>query len=89
MNATPINKELTEDEFEEYLNEMYGTVDVCGMTFDSGAILRELDPTAFRCGQADYESELEPVEWECGECGAIYDNEDDAEDCCSDDESEG
>ena len=87
MNAKPINKELTEDEYEDTLNEIYGTVEVCGMTFDSGRILRELDPTAFVCGQVDYESELAPKEWACSVCGVVFDNEDEAEKCCN--ESEG
>jgi len=85
MNTKPIAREITEDEYEEYLNEAWGIVDVCGLPFDAGTILMELDPTAFRCGLADYESELEPIEWECGVCGTVFDNESEADDCCCDD----
>ena len=88
MNAKPVERELTEDEYEDVLNEIYGTVEVCGMTFDSGAILRELDPTAFRCGQVDYEDSLEPEEWACGVCGTTFDDEDEADDCCSEENKE-
>jgi len=86
MNAKPIEWELTDDEYEDILNETYGTVDVCGITFDSGAILRKLDPTAFRCGMTEYEDSLEPEEWACGVCGNTFDDEDDAEDCCTKEE---
>lgn len=81
MNAKQI--ELTEKEYEQKLNEIYGTVDICGQTFDAGYALRLLDPTAFDCGMAD-----EPEVWECGECDAEYDNETDAEECCQEECSE-
>jgi len=88
MDAQPIERELTEDEYEEILNKICGEVYVCGLTFDSGAVLRKLDPIAFRCSQADYESELESEEWKCGCCGVVYDDEDDAEECCRKEEIE-
>ncbi len=69
--------ELTEDEYEDMLNEIYGTVEVCGMTMDAGRILREMDETAFRCGMSD-----EPQHWRCLGCGKEFDDEDDAADCC-------
>jgi hypothetical protein len=76
-NMNSRQKELTEDQYEEMLTEIYGVVDVCGYKFDAGRVLRELDPTAFRCGMAD-----EPEVFVCGECDAEYDNETDAEECC-------
>jgi len=86
MNSEPVEKELTDEEFEDVLNNIYGDINICGMTFDSGYVLRELDPTAFRCGKIDYEDSLEPEEWVCGECGEIYYNEDEAEECCQPEE---
>lgn len=35
------------DEFEEYLNDSYGDVDVCGYKMASGTVLREMDTIAF------------------------------------------
>ena len=75
MNAKQI--ELTDKKYEDILNEAYGDVEICGMKFSSGYALRELDPTAFRCGMAD-----EPEKWECGECNSIYETEEEAKDCC-------
>ena len=75
--------ERTEDEFEEYLNETYETVEVCGMQMDQGRILRELDPIAFRCAMAD-----EPERWKCTECDNEYETEEEAGECCKEEEEE-
>lgn len=43
-----------ESAFEDALTDSYGTVSVCGYEYGAGAALRELDPTAFRCGLLDW-----------------------------------
>lgn len=43
-----------QDMFADSLGDSYGTVSVCGYEFDAGYALRELDPTAFRCGLLDW-----------------------------------
>lgn len=48
--------ELTDDEWVDYLNELYGTVEVCGNTYDAGRVLLEMSPTDFAIGKGDYES---------------------------------
>jgi len=70
-------KEVDEDEFEEMLNELYDDISVMGMTYGQGTALKELDPTAFRCMMAD-----EPITWICGECDAEFEDEDEADECC-------
>jgi hypothetical protein len=81
MNAT--EKYYTDEEYIEILNDIYGTVKVCGMTYDAGNLLQEIDPTAFRCGNNDYFDST--PRYECGECQAEFDNQDDAEECCKED----
>lgn len=81
MNATLRDKEISDEDYQEVLNDAYGTIEICGQTFDSGYALRELDPTAFRCGKADHEDTIDDV-WECSECSEEYKWEDDAEECC-------
>ena len=76
-----IEREKDEDAYEDMLNDIYGTVTVCGYEHDQGTLLREIDPTAFRCGLSD-----EPIEYECGECGEVFDDEGDAEECCEEEE---
>lgn len=75
MNAELV--ELTEAEFASRLTERFGTINICGLEYDSGTALQELDPTAFDVAHAD-----EPEEWKCCECDEAYDNENEAEDCC-------
>ena len=69
-------KEIDDREFADQLTEQYGMVTVCGMEYESGRALQELDPTAFRCAMAD-----EPEVWAC-ECGYEYETEDEANECC-------
>ncbi len=75
MNA--FEKEWTESETEEYINECYDTVIVCGFEYEQGTILKEVDPIAFRCAVADM-----PPRWICDHCEDEYDDEEDAEECC-------
>lgn len=66
------------DIHEESLAELLdceGPVEVAGMTFDPSAIVRELDPIAWRCMLADYNCG-QVCEYECVEVDAD-DEEDD------------
>ena len=73
------------DQFEETLNEVYGTVNICGQDFDAGTAYRELDPIGFRCGVSDWSSE--EFEEICG--GYAYKSDyNDAVEALSEEESE-
>lgn len=50
---------LSESEYVEILNEIYGEVSVCGNMYGSGSILQDQDPVAFRCGKSDHESHIQ------------------------------
>lgn len=65
--------DISTDEYMEYLNEVYGDVTICGMTYSAGVALEATDPTAFRCGLGDYESEIQT------ELEEAIDNEDESE----------
>jgi ribosomal protein S27AE len=85
MKVERIEYEMTDEEYQDFLTGVFGEIDVCGFKYDAGYVLKELDPTAFRCGKVDEESEHGDT-FKCGECGEIYDDEDDAEACCKPDE---
>lgn len=51
--------ELTNEEWRDILNEMYGSVEVCGQTFEQGTLLEDADPVAFREGKSAYEDKLQ------------------------------
>ena len=84
MKAHQKEQEISEREFENYLDDIYGDVDICGMKYSAGRALKELDPIAFNCAKSDYESELtsDKDEWVCGKCDEVFDNEEDADVCC-------
>ena len=58
MLEARIKEELTPIHIEDYyaaaLDDIYPVVQICGLTFSPSQIVRELDPTAFRCGMNDY-----------------------------------
>ena len=43
-----------EQMYDEMLNDCYEEVNICGMTYEPADCLRHMDPTAYRCGLADY-----------------------------------
>lgn len=51
--------DLSDDAWEEKLDELYGEVEVCGYSYGAGCALRKLDPVAFRCGKNDEESSIQ------------------------------
>ena len=40
--------------YELFLNDCYSPVNICGYQYEAGRALRHIDPTAFRCGCADW-----------------------------------
>ena len=43
-----------EEAYEEMLTDVYGDVTICGYNYDAGYALKEIDPTAYRCGMNDF-----------------------------------
>jgi len=43
----PITEDKAKERTEEWLNDIYGDVQICGMYFDAGKALRDVDPEAF------------------------------------------
>ena len=64
---------LSDSEYVEYLNEVYGDVNVCGQTFGAGDLFKDADPIAFDCGKSQYESSLQ------SELESDIENEDDSD----------
>ena len=50
---------MTEEQYDELLNEIYPEVTFGYLTFSPAEIIKTLDPIAYRVGLADFESELE------------------------------
>jgi hypothetical protein len=45
---------IDEAEYDQYLDDCYGDIEIAGMDFSTSHALKELDPTAYRCGFNDY-----------------------------------
>lgn len=58
-NLTPLD---TEELYANMLDDCYGEVKIAGHSFSTSRALKELDPTAFRCGEVDYIDSLSLVE---------------------------
>jgi hypothetical protein len=88
LDPEHIEKESFESEesFEEYLNDCYEPVSICGMTMDQGTILKECDPIAFRCAMNDSQEYTDI--YVCPICGDEYEDEDEAKFCCQDDDED-
>ena len=72
LENTDINEliEDMEDRYSDMLDECFPEVKIGYCSFNPSRIMRELDPTAFRCGVNDYADSLASdiqnlPEWEC------------------------
>lgn len=46
-----------EELYSEFLDEAHGSVSVAGLEYETSDVLKEVDPTAFRCGCVDWRGE--------------------------------
>ena len=48
-----VDREYSEDDYEEMLNDIYDTVKIGALEYEPGHVLREVDPIAFECGRSE------------------------------------
>ena len=53
-----ISERQAAEMYDEMLDDCEGPVELCGMTYSASHVLREVDPTAYRCGFNDYVDSL-------------------------------
>ena len=58
-NIETFEYSCTDEEYDEYLDNIFDEVEIYGMTYAVSYALKELDPTAYRCGKSDFESDFE------------------------------
>ena len=51
--------EAHDDEFVEYLDDLYGQIEVCGYMYYAGELFKNVDPVAFQCEKTNWLSVLE------------------------------
>ncbi len=47
--------EISDEEYEELIDEISGEVQIGSLTYSAGRVLREVDPIAFRVGKSEEE----------------------------------
>ena len=50
----------TEEQFNDFLDDVEKSVTICGMEFYPSDILKNCDPIAYRCAKLEYEANLDP-----------------------------
>ena len=50
---------IDESDYDEMLDDCYGEIEICGMSYLASYALKEVDPTAYRCGYNDYVNSIE------------------------------
>lgn len=51
--------EISESDFDEFLDDVEDSVIIAGITFYPSDILKSCDPVAYRCAKGDYESNVD------------------------------
>lgn len=58
-NGGEMERTVTEEEYDEFLNEVYKPYKMGDLTFYASDILKSCDPVAYRTYKNDYEDSLE------------------------------
>lgn len=61
---TIISEAEAEQRYEEYLDEVFGTVEIAGFAYRTGCALKKIDPIAFRNGMLEWAYAIAHVEIE-------------------------
>lgn len=56
--ASEIVENLDDDVYDEMLDEVYGEIDICGLSYMASVALYRVDPIAYNCGRSDYYDSL-------------------------------
>lgn len=56
--AYAIVERMDDSAYVDMLDEVYGEVEIAGISYSTSMALKDLDPTAFRCGRNDYYDDL-------------------------------
>ena len=62
-------------QFDDMLDEMFGTVEICGIEYSASIALYRVDEIAYRVGMNDYESILREAHEEDGSYADLFGDE--------------
>lgn len=58
VDAENAVENYADEHYDEWLDEIYGDVEICGLTYSSSYALKEIDPIAYRVGVSDFADSL-------------------------------
>jgi hypothetical protein len=58
-----------DDLYDEWLDEALGEVKIGTLTYQASRVLKEVDPTAYRCGFGDFTDSMGDGALNCEDCG--------------------
>lgn len=64
LESFEVSDHITEGQYDEWLDEVCGPVNIGSLTYEASMVLKEVDPTAYRCGMNDYADSLSPEDFE-------------------------
>ena len=70
-----MNEKIMKEYYDEMLDEIYGTIDVCGIECSSSLTLYRMDPIAYLDGMNIYESVLRDAHAEDGSYADVFGDE--------------
>lgn len=76
------NERYDEDSYRELLDDLYGDVEICGLSYSASNALESVDPIAFRCGFSDMQEYYYTAEPTDGTDIVGFDESEEFEDEC-------
>jgi len=70
-----MNTIVLTDYYDEMLDDIYGEIEICGITYSASVALYRVDEIAYRVGMNDYESVLREAHEEDGSYADIFGDE--------------
>lgn len=70
-----MNEIIMKEYYDDMLNEIFGTIKICGYEYSASRALYRVDETAYRVGMSDYESVLREAHEEDGSYADLFGDE--------------
>lgn len=60
IQSFDVSEHVSEESYDEMLDDCYGEIEICGMSYMASDALKSVDPIAYRCGFHDYANSIDP-----------------------------
>lgn len=70
-----MNERIMKEYYDDMLNDIFGTIEICGYEYSASNALYRVDEIAYRVGMNDYESVLREAHEEDGSYADLFGEE--------------